>query len=107
MPRSIAAYLADIVDACEHILEAAAPQTLEAYQASKTLRRAVERDFQIIGFRHILVHEYFNLDDRTVWDTIIYDVRPLRDLIAEMLTHADGGDPHESSETATDPPPID
>jgi len=133
MPRSIAAYLADIIDACDHILDAAASQSLEAYQSSKTIRRAVERDFQIIGegliqlrdrapelyarvpdaeliigFRHILVHAYFNLDDRTVWDTIIYDVRPLRELIAVMLTSADAEEtPDLSQGPDTDPSTID
>lgn len=45
MPRSIAAYLADIVDACEHILEATAEMDADGYLLHKTVRRAVERDF--------------------------------------------------------------
>lgn len=102
MRRSIAAYLADIIDACEHILEATADLDSDRYLEDKTIRRSVERDFQImgegliqlrdrepetltrfkdgsmiIGFRHILVHQYFDLDHRTVWDTISNDVEPL------------------------------
>lgn len=102
MRRSIAAYLADIIDACDHILSATNTLSAQDYLAQKTIRRAVERDFQIIGegliqlrdreakvyatitdapqiigFRHILVHQYFDLDHRTVWDTIQHDVAPL------------------------------
>ena len=102
MRRSIAAYLADIIDACDHILSATQSLNADDYLNNKTVRRAVERDFQIIGegliqlrerepeayikiadapqiigFRHILVHQYFDLDHRTVWDTIEHDVAPL------------------------------
>lgn len=49
MRRSIAAYLADIIDACEHIVEATAGLDAEGYLQNKTIRRSVERDFQIIG----------------------------------------------------------
>lgn len=111
MPRSIAAYLADIIDACEHILDATSDLDVDSYQINKTVRRAVERDFQmigegliqlrdrepevyarfndgptIIGFRHILVHQYFDLDHRTVWDTITHDVRPLLELALTILS---------------------
>lgn len=102
MRRSIAAYLADIIDACEHIIEVTAGLDADIYLENKTIRRSVERDFQIIsegliqlrdrepesfaqyqdgamviGFRHVLVHQYFDLDYRTVWDTISNDVEPL------------------------------
>ena len=102
MRRSVAAYLADMIDACEHIIEATSTLDADAYLQNKTVRRAVERDFQIIGegltqlrdrepeifaifaegpiiigFRNILVHQYFDLDHRTVWDTISNDVLPL------------------------------
>lgn len=110
MRRSIAAYLADIIDACDHILTATEALTADDYYANKTIRRAVERDFQIIGegliqlrerepvvfasiadapqiigFRHILVHQYFDLDHRTVWDTIEHDVAPMLKLAQRLL----------------------
>ncbi|MEM6504284.1 MAG: HepT-like ribonuclease domain-containing protein [Planctomycetota bacterium] len=110
MRRSIAAYLADIIDACDHILSATAGLTADGYLANKTIRRAVERDFQIIGggliqlrdrepdvfatigdatdiigFRNILVHQYFDLDHRTVWDTIEHDVQPLLKRTQQIL----------------------
>ena len=49
MRRSIAAYLADMIDACEHIVEATAGLDADRYLKNKTIRRSVERDFQIIG----------------------------------------------------------
>jgi len=77
------------------------------------LRRAAERDFQIIGeglihlrdhapelfsripdgakiigFRHIFVHQYFDLDQRTVWDTITHDVKSLHDLLQQLMEEA-------------------
>ncbi|MGB0766369.1 MAG: DUF86 domain-containing protein [Phycisphaeraceae bacterium] len=110
MRRSVAAYLADIIDACEHIITATSRLTADDYLADKTTRRAVERDFQIIGegliqlrnrepellagftnapqiigFRHILVHQYFDLDHRTVWDTIEHDVKPLLSVASQIL----------------------
>jgi len=116
MRRSIAAYLADIIDACEHIVEATAGLDIDTYIADKTIRRSVERDFQIIGegliqlrdrepatfarfkdgamiigFRHVLVHQYFDLAPRTVWDTISNDVAPL--LALTLVVLEDLGDP--------------
>lgn len=113
MRRSIAAYLADIIDACDHIVEVTDPLDASAYLADKTIRRAVERDFQIIGealaqlrdrrpevfaqiedgsaiigFRNILVHQYFDLDHRTVWDTITHDVKPLHVLAVRVLSQS-------------------
>lgn len=110
MRRSIAAYLADMIDACEHIIEATAGLDAVRYLENKTIRRSVERDFQIIGegliqlrdrapetfvrfhdglmfigFRHVLVHQYYDLDHRTVWDTVINDVEPLLLLARSVL----------------------
>lgn len=43
----------------------------------------------IIGFRHVLVHQYFDLDPRTVWDTISNDVAPLLALTLVVLEGLD------------------
>jgi uncharacterized protein with HEPN domain len=40
---------------------------------------------EIIGMRHILVHDYFVIDIDIVWDAVEQDLPPLRDKIAEML----------------------
>jgi uncharacterized protein with HEPN domain len=39
----------------------------------------------VIGMRNILVHEYFGIDLREVWDTAVNDIPPLRTLIEKVL----------------------
>ncbi len=40
---------------------------------------------QIIGVRHILVHEYFGIDDQLVWQIIKTDIPPLKEAIKIAL----------------------
>ena len=43
---------------------------------------------QIIGMRHILVHEYFGMDFELVWQVIITDLPELKQKIEKVLiTH--------------------
>ena len=49
MPRSIAAYLADIVDACGAVEAALAGVDLKTYQETRALRSSVEREFILVG----------------------------------------------------------
>ena len=110
MPRDPRAYLADIVDACDAVLEFTQGVDLEAYRASKLTRAAVEREMMIVGeavgslfrtapelaerildgrkivaFRHRLAHEYAMVDDLVVWVAAVRDVGPLRRVCAELL----------------------
>ncbi len=39
----------------------------------------------IVRFRNILVHEYFIIDVRTVWETIQYDIPVLKPKVIEIL----------------------
>jgi uncharacterized protein with HEPN domain len=89
-------YLADIVDAVEHIEATVAGKHVEDYLASRDLRAIVERnlimigevlarlrDFdpetvqrissyaEAIGLRNIIIHDYRRIDDRQVWMTVI------------------------------------
>lgn len=88
-------YLYDIVDCCEFVLEMTENKTIEDYKNDRMFRSALERELQIIGeamlqldsvspetaekisqhrsiigFRHVLVHGYANLDPVTVWDVV-------------------------------------
>lgn len=49
MPRKSAAYLADIVEACDGLAEVLTGVDLEAYRARRSVRTSVEREFTIIG----------------------------------------------------------
>jgi uncharacterized protein with HEPN domain len=115
MPRSTAAYLADIIDACDGLAEVLAGVDLEAYRARRAIRTSVEREFTIIGeavgvlsrrdpalaarisharlivgFRNRLVHEYPQIDDEAVYSIAQHDAPVLRAECAAL--HDEVGD---------------
>jgi uncharacterized protein with HEPN domain len=49
MPRDIAAYLQDIMDAAYAIADVMRGISLEDYRATRSIRSSVEREFIIIG----------------------------------------------------------
>jgi uncharacterized protein with HEPN domain len=49
MPRSAAAHIADVVDACDAITEVLLGVDLETCSARRPIRSAVEREFAIFG----------------------------------------------------------
>jgi uncharacterized protein with HEPN domain len=110
MPRSTAAHLADVVDACDSISEVLAGVDLETYIARRPIRSAVEREFVIIGeavsaltrhapevaagisharlivgFRNQVVHEYSTIDDEAVYSIARHDVSVLRGECVALL----------------------
>jgi uncharacterized protein with HEPN domain len=40
---------------------------------------------QITGLRHVLVHEYFGIDSRLIWQIIVNDIPTLKLQIKEVL----------------------
>jgi uncharacterized protein with HEPN domain len=103
MPRDVRAYLTDIVESCDAMTSALAGVDVEAYQANRLVRSAVERDFTIIGeavlvlsrlapevfgriaqarrivdFRNRLTSEYLSVSDVLVWGVADRDVPVLR-----------------------------
>lgn len=44
---------------------------------------------QITGLRHVLVHEYFGVDNRLVWQIIIEDIPTLKIKIKDVLASMD------------------
>ena len=110
MPRSAAAYLADVLDACDSIVAVLRGVDLAAYQRERPSRSAVEREFMIIGeavaslgrvdpkaaeavsharliigFRNQLAHAYATIDDETVLSIAERDVPVLRQECEALL----------------------
>jgi uncharacterized protein with HEPN domain len=104
MPRSVLAYLNDIVEACDSVAVTLEGVGIAAYAANRTTRSAVEREFtiigeavnaisrydsetaarisharKIVGFRNQLVHDYPAIIDDTVWAIADRDAPILRE----------------------------
>lgn len=119
MPRDLRAHLADIVDACNAIMEAISGLDLSAYQNNRLIRSSVEREFIIVGaaiaalsrvspdtfaaitrarrivdFRNQLTHEYPTVDDALVWAIVETDVPVLLKECSELLSQM-GSDSQE------------
>lgn len=92
MRPDVPKYLEDIRDSCEYILASTSNLTLDEFRKNRTVRQAVERNFEIIGealkrikvsdpgviveigdvsriiaFRNVLVHGYDVVDNEVVW----------------------------------------
>ncbi|MCZ7662545.1 MAG: DUF86 domain-containing protein [Thermoleophilia bacterium] len=110
MPRSALAYLSDVVDACDAIAVTLDGVDLPSYEATRTLRSAVEREFtiigeavnalqrlaparaarisharKIVGFRNPLVPDYPAIIDATVWAIARNDAPVLRRECAALI----------------------
>jgi uncharacterized protein with HEPN domain len=48
MPRSVLAYLSDIIEACDSVQITLAGVDIDAYLANRTVRSAVERELAIV-----------------------------------------------------------
>ena len=100
-PRDWPARVRDIIDAAREILEFMNGMDLETFRQDVKTIRAVELNFIIIGeaaggisdevidahpeipwhlmrsMRNRLVHVYFEVDPKLVWDTVMNDIPPL------------------------------
>jgi uncharacterized protein with HEPN domain len=110
MPRSIAAYLADILEACDAVEDVLDGVDLEAYVRTRSVRSSVEREFitigeavsvlgrrdpesfgrisnarLIIGLRNVLTHDYPAVDDETLYGVARSDLPVLRRECAALL----------------------
>lgn len=110
MQRSFEAYLWDVKDSGDFILEVTAAKTEENYAQDRLLRNAVERNFEIIGealsqakrsfpadierindytrviaFRNELAHGYDGLNHHEVWKVIQNSLPHLLAQISNLL----------------------
>ncbi len=104
-------YLSDIVEAAELISTQAAAITYERFLVDKTYQNSILFGFTIIGeaaskispktkgqypeiewssivsFRNIIVHAYFSLNLKTVWDAARNKVVPLAEHVRSIIKH--------------------
>ncbi|MCX6704576.1 MAG: DUF86 domain-containing protein [Candidatus Woesebacteria bacterium] len=103
-------YLYDMLSSCEFLLEFTSSKTVDDYINDRAFRSALERELQIIGealiqlekvapelaaqipeyqniigFRHILVHGYDNLDPATVWNVVETKLEGLAQKVRHLL----------------------
>lgn len=103
--------LEHIVEAIDRILEFAIGKTKEELEADNLRYYGIVKNIEIIGeaaykltnafcrrhpetpwefiakMRHVLVHDYYQIDSEQVWNVIQEDLRPLREQVADYLTN--------------------
>ncbi len=113
MRPDIPKLLEDIRDSCEFILSSAASLSLAEFNENRTIRQAVERNFEIIGealnrikrsdpavigafgdisriiaFRNILAHGYDVVDNEVVWLVVKNNVPRILEKARQLLDRA-------------------
>ena len=108
MPRSPKVYLDDIKDAIQHILkytkgvsflqfsidemmyDAVVRQLAIIGEAAKNLPVSIKEKYpsiewkKIAGLRDILIHAYFGIDTKIIWDIVITKIPELKHTINKM-----------------------
>jgi len=106
-------YLQDILAACSKILILAEGLDLEGFSDDWRTRDAVLHNLEvageavkrlpaeiiaayheipwkrIAGFRDVLAHAYFSLDDAIVWDVVANHIGPLQETVRRILDQLD------------------
>ncbi len=102
MLRDEQVFLQDVARACEEVLSYTAAESLETYLQDSRTRRAVERCLEIagealanlrrrnepvladlpgyekvIGLRNFLIHEYGQVDDTLIWQSVSQELPAL------------------------------
>ena len=109
MSRNESFYLADIQESCEKVLRFTKGMTYKDFVHDELHFDAVLRNLEIIGeavkniseelrkkypnvkwrkiagFRDIVAHEYFGINDETVWDIVENEVPALLEMVKTML----------------------
>lgn len=107
-------YLAHIESAILEVKAHTAGMTQQAYEADSKTQRAVERNLQIIGdaanklsaglkqanpeipwddvyaARNVVVHHYFGVNQKILWDILQEDLDPLLKKVQELLARREG-----------------
>ena len=116
MRRSPAAYLSDILEACDAVEAVLREVSLADYLETRSVRSSVERELIIIGeavnmlgraaphmyeeitearlivgFRNVLTHDYAAVDDESVYAAAQTDLQLLRQECAQLLEELGAG----------------
>jgi uncharacterized protein with HEPN domain len=107
--RDTILFLEDLLNAIERIERYTANQTFEEFRDNEMAADAVVRNFEIIGeaaknvpdrimrkypfvewkeaigFRNVLIHDYFGIDLEAVWDTIKNNIPSLKTNVLQVL----------------------
>ena len=102
-------FLRHILDECNYMLEQSKGNTFESFKEDQTLSRAFCRSFEIIGeatkkidfeiitkypevdwrrmagMRDKVIHEYFGVDYKIIWDTVEEDIPELKQWIETII----------------------
>lgn len=108
MSRDESLYLADIEESCEKVLRFTKGMTYKEFVQDDLHFDAVLRNLEIIGeavkniseetwqkypqikwrkiagFRNIVAHEYFGVNEETVWDIVENEIPPLLEAIKKI-----------------------
>lgn len=103
-------FLSDISDSIDAIQSFVKEVDFDQFRESRLIYSATIREFQIIGeavgklasstkksfpdipwrdikdFRNVLVHEYFGIDSKIIWDAIHLELPKLKLVITELLS---------------------
>ena len=102
--------LIHMIEAINNIFEFIGDRSFEDFRNNKMLRFAIIKNLEIIGeaaylltkkfklehdiiewndiigMRHILVHDYYLVSDEIIWATIESDLLPLKEKLSKLLT---------------------
>ena len=77
--------LADIIEAVEKIKTYTAGFSYEQFLSDSKTADAVIRNFEIIGFRNRIIHDYMGVDYQIVWTIIQKDLGRLESEIKSIF----------------------
>ena len=113
MRRDLAVYLVDLQQCLEELVIFSAGKQLGDYRNDVLLRRAIERDFTVVGeimrrilhhfpetqridhaqsianFRNVIVHEYDVLDDVQIWNIVSQSAPILKQQVDDWIAELD------------------
>ncbi len=85
MERDARAFLWDVQQATLAIEDFIQGMDAATYADHALVRSAVERQFEIIGLRNILIHGYASIDHGRIWQIAIHFVPELKHAVTAQL----------------------